>query len=275
MWRRILARAPARLGIELVALIAVGLVVSLAVKPLPAPWRAALGTAVGVPLMIAVYVLLVRKLERRPVTELGLERAGRELGLGLALGAALFSLVIGIIALFGGYSVESVGSPLALLPPITMAVSSGVSEEIVTRGVLFRLLEEWLGTWAALAISAALFGLAHLGNPNATVASAVAIAAEAGVLLATAYMVTRRLWLAIGLHAAWNWTQGALFGVAVSGVRVEGWLHGDLHGPDWLSGGAFGAEASVVAVVVGGAAAAVLLWRAGRLGRIRRRGGAR
>jgi membrane protease YdiL (CAAX protease family) len=276
MWRRILATAPARLAIELAALIAVELLVALALKPLPAAMRPAAGVLVGVPALVAAYGLLVRTLERRPVTELAPGGALRELGVGLLLGAALFSLTIGVIALAGGYVVTEVGSPLALVPPLTMAVASGVTEEILARGVVFRLLEEWLGTWMALAISAALFGLAHVANPHATPASAAAIAAEAGVLLATAYMLTRRLWLAIGLHAAWNWTQGAVFGVAVSGVQIRGWLHGELRGPDWLSGGAFGAEASLVAVAVGCGAAVVLLVRSIRthgIKRFRLRGG--
>ncbi len=259
-----LRTAPARLALELVALVAAGIVIGLALGPLPAAARPALGMLVGVPALVALYVLLVHKLERRQVTELGGARAARELGAGLVLGAGLFAATIGIIALLGGYVVTGAASPWALLPPVTMAVTSGVTEELIARGVVFRILEEWLGTWAALAISAALFGLAHRANPHATWASAAGIAAEAGLLLAAAYMLTRRLWLAIGLHAAWNWTQAAVFGVAVSGAEIHGWLRGELRGPDWLSGGAFGPEASVVAVAVGGTAALVLLARAVR-----------
>jgi hypothetical protein len=110
------------------------------------------------------------------------------------------------------------------------------------------------------------FGFAHLANPHGTVLAAVAIALEAGILLAAAYLNGRALWLPIGIHAGWNFTQGGIFGVAVSGGKVEGWLHGKLTGPWWLSGDEFGAEASVVAVVVCLSLAIPLLLRARKKG---------
>jgi membrane protease YdiL (CAAX protease family) len=69
-------------------------------------------------------------------------------------------------------------------------------------------------------------------------------------MLAAAYMVTRRVWLAIGIHVSWNFTQSGIFGVAASGVESTGYLEGDLQGAPILSGGTFGPEASIVAVVV-------------------------
>jgi hypothetical protein len=99
----------------------------------------------------------------------------------------------------------------------------------------------------------------HLLNPGATLLNAAAISIEAGVLLAAAYMLTRRLWLCIGTHIAWNFTQGGIFSVAVSGGENKGLLRSTLVGPDWLTGGTFGAEASVVALVVCFAAGIVLI----------------
>jgi hypothetical protein len=148
------------------------------------------------------------------------------------------------------------------VPVFAASVVSGVFEEILFRGVLFRIMEEGLGTWLALLISALIFGLLHLMNPNATLIAGVAIALEAGVLLAAAYASTRRLWLPIGLHFAWNFTQGGVFGVAVSGVNFKGLLQSTLTGPELFSGGEFGAEASIVAIVVGIAAGIYFLWRA-------------
>ena len=77
----------------------------------------------------------------------------------------------------------------------------------------------------------------------------MAIAIEAGVLLALLYRVTRSLWPCIGLHAAWNVLQGTVFGIPASGTQAHGWLIYSRTGPDWLSGGVFGAEASVVALL--------------------------
>jgi membrane protease YdiL (CAAX protease family) len=225
-------------------------------------------TPLAVPSAIGVYVGLVRVLERRRASELSRSGALRELGAGLLVGACLFMASIGGIAALGGYSIAGTTSPSVMLVPFAMGIGSAVVEEIATRGIVFRLLEELLGTWAALALSSALFGLAHIANPHATVWSAFAIAVEAGTTLAAAYVVTRRLWLPIGIHAAWNFTQGGVFGVAVSGAEMRGFFEGEMHGPAWLTGGEFGAEASAVALVVCATAAALLTDRAVKLGRV-------
>jgi uncharacterized protein len=189
--------------------------------------------------------------ERRPGwTEFAPEGAGRELGAGVLAGVALFSLVIGIIALLGGYTVVGTRSAAVLAVPVAISIVSGFTEEIIMRGLFFRLVEGWLGSWIALILSAALFGAAHLGNDNATLLAGAAIALEAGVSLAALYMLTRRLWAVIGLHAAWNFAQGGIFGVAVSGFQMNGLLVPRISGPDLLTGGFFGAEASLPAIVV-------------------------
>ena len=162
----------------------------------------------------------------------------------------LFSLVVGIIALGGGYQVIGTNGLAVVFPVIGLAIVSGVGEEILLRGLFFRLIEEWLGSWAALLLSAALFGALHLGNPNATLLAGFAIALEAGVMLAAIFMITRRLWAAIGLHAAWNFTQGGIYGIAISGNATDGLLRARISGPDLLTGGAFGAEASLPAIIV-------------------------
>ncbi|MCJ7434908.1 MAG: CPBP family intramembrane metalloprotease [Anaerolineales bacterium] len=143
-----------------------------------------------------------------------------------------------------------------------LAVLSGVFEEILFRGILFRIVEESLGTWLSLLFSALLFGLLHLGNPNATLWAAIAIAMEAGILLAAAFIVTRRLWLVIGIHFAWNFTQGGIFSISVSGNQVDGLLQATLTGPELLAGGAFGAETSIFAVIVCLAAGVYFIWKA-------------
>jgi membrane protease YdiL (CAAX protease family) len=255
-WRRLLAAAPVRLVIDFVALATILIGAGAA-----AGWL-----MFAVPASLVAYILLVRWLEHRRASELLAHGAARELGWGLLVGAGLFTTTIGLIAAFGGYSIDGVEPVSVLATPAAIGVVSGITEEIVARGVLFRILEEWLGTWAALVLSSAFFGVAHIGNPHATVWSALAIAAEAGTMLAAAYMVTRRLWLAIGIHAAWNFTQGGIFGVAVSGAEMKGLFRSTMHGPTWLSGGEFGAEPSALAVVVCGAAATLLLLKARRMG---------
>lgn len=209
-----------------------------------------LGALLLTAVVLAAYSAYVRIIERRAVTELSGARAVREFGIGLGLGALLFSVTIGILAAVGAYEVTGNNGWQTMLVILPACVLSGVLEEVVIRGVVFRILEQWLGSWIALGISAAIFGALHLLNPGATLLNAAAISIEAGVLLAAAYMLTRRLWLCVGIHIAWNFTQGGIFSIAVSGGSSKGLLQARMVGPDWLTGGTFGAEASVVALAV-------------------------
>jgi uncharacterized protein len=210
-------------------------------------------------IVLGAYGAYVRVGERRAVTELSGRHAMRELAIGLGFGALLLSVTIGILAALGVYQITGNNGWQFMLATVPGSVLSGVLEEVVIRGVIFRILEQWLGSWIALGISAAIFGLLHLLNPGATLLNAAAISIEAGVLLAAAYMLTRRLWLCIGIHIAWNFTQGGIFSVAVSGGSSKGLLQAKMLGPDWLTGGSFGAEASVVALAVCTAAGIALL----------------
>lgn len=227
------------------------------------------GRMLGTAIVVLVYWLFVRFVERRrTIAEFGRHRWLRELAAGWLGGFALFSAVVAAIALLGGYRVIGTNPASVVLVPLVVTACTGVTEEIILRGVFFRLLERLCGSWIALALSAALFGAAHLGNPNATPFAGFAIALEAGVMLAALYMVTRRLWAAIGLHAAWNLAQGAVYGIAVSGFAQRGLLRPLIAGPDLLTGGSFGAEASLPALVIDTAFGIALLVVAARRGRI-------
>jgi membrane protease YdiL (CAAX protease family) len=149
------------------------------------------------------------------------------------------------------------------------AMAAAVGEEIVFRGVVYRRLEERLGTTIALVVSAAAFGLVHAGNPGANWASTLAIALESGVLLGLAYAATRSLWLPIGLHFGWNFTEGGIFGAAVSGGQNSGLINAPLAGPPLITGGAFGPEASLAAIAVSLSASIALAWYVVHTGRWR------
>jgi len=218
-------------------------------------------------IFVGVYVAFCILVERRPAREFATRGAAIELGAGLGIGLILFSSVVAVIALLGGYRVIGYHSASVLIPVVGIAIVSGFTEEIVFRGWFFRLTEQWLGSWAALVLSAALFGGLHLGNANATLLAGAAIALEAGIMLAAIYMITRRLWAAIGVHAAWNFAQGGIYGIPVSGGAMDGILRPDIRGSDLLTGGAFGAEASLPAIVVATTFGIVLLVIAYRRGR--------
>ncbi|XEB09953.1 lysostaphin resistance A-like protein [Xanthomonas sp. DAR 35659] len=228
-----------------------------------APYLASMATA------LAVYTLAVRLGEDRWPSELAPRQMVPQLALGLLLGAAMFAAVMGIMAAGGFYEIRFV-APAPAWIAVGKALQAGVVEELMLRAILLRLVWWAFGAWPAFVASALLFGVAHLGNPNATVFAAVCIALEAGVMLGAFYVLTGRLWMSIGVHVAWNFAQGYLFGAAVSGTDMGPALaHSGARAgvPEWLTGGAFGPEASLpallVCAVVGGAVTR-RAWRAGR-----------
>jgi uncharacterized protein len=230
------------------------------------------GPLVGSAVVVVCYLVFVRATERRRVVELDPRAAVRELPRGLALGALLFAVTIALVALAGGYSVDGFSGWSGVLPLLGAAVGASVVEEVMFRGLLLRIVEELAGTTIALMASALFFGAIHLLNPRATVWGGLAIAVEAGALLGLVYVTTRSLWTAMGVHVAWNFVQGGVFGVTISGSVSGGGgiLDGAVSGPQWVSGGQFGPEASVFAVVVCLVAAAAYLRVARRSGQWRR-----
>jgi membrane protease YdiL (CAAX protease family) len=241
--------------------------ISQALPPLDPDLNLAVNGAITVLLVMLVYKLAIRRLGENPRDELSGANAARDLGLGLALGFVLYSLVVGVAAVLDVYNIVGEGGTGQLVKIlVAITIIPALVEELLFRGILFRWLEEFGGSWFALAATSALFGLAHIFNPNASALSSFAIALEAGLLLGGAYMLTRSLWMPIGLHAAWNFTQGFVWDVPVSGFDQQGLVDARLSGPELLSGGAFGLEASPIAMVIATAAGIWLVWRAVRNG---------
>jgi hypothetical protein len=222
--------------------------------------------AVGIMLLPVVYRLLVRWTEQRSASELQFANAVPLLIAGGAIGIALFCAVYAALFLYGAASIKGFGTTDKLAIELAMSAFAAVGEELVFRGAIYRLLEKGFGTLIAIVLSGALFGLLHVFNPGATLVSTLAIAFEAGILLAAAYTVTRSLWLPIGLHFGWNFTEGGIFGAAVSGGHSHGLINTTFSGPALITGGAFGPEASVVAVTICTLAALGMLVIAARRG---------
>lgn len=266
--RRIVMFPLVRLVLALVPIVVFLIGTSMATAKIPPHGfaGAVIPVATGM-VVLAIYFGFVRLVERRPVDELGGAGAFTEAARGFAVGAALFCTTVAILLAIGVAHVGRGDGPRALVVGLGLALGAAIVEETLLRAIFFRIVEESLGTWVALAASAALFGLLHAFNPGATAVSTVAIALEAGVLLAAAFVFTRRLWMAIGLHAAWNFSEGGIFGASVSGTKPYGLFRSTFDGAPLLSGGAFGPEASIVAVVVclsAGVALAVAAHRRGR-----------
>lgn len=217
----------------------------------------------------AVYIGYAHFFERRTASELNTLGMGREFGIGLLIGAGLYAACEAVLIALGIYRIDGFNPWTHMLPAIAMAISSSVFEELLFRGVLFLAVEKWFGSWAALVVSSLVFGLTHLMNPQATLEGALFISVEAGILLAAAFMLTRRLWLSIGFHMAWNYTQQAIFSGIVSGNdAAPGWIRSTVKGPDYLTGGNFGVESSVLALVLCTSTGIVMLVMAHRRGLI-------
>jgi len=227
------------------------------------------GLAILSLLVFGAYLPGYRFIERRrPPELLGLISLKEFFG-GLALGVTLFSAVIAVLWLLRVYRPQAIGTTAGLGAGALSALLAATVEETLIRGFLFRIVQMLGGTWIAMLISSAFFGAAHAFNPGATITSSIAIALEAGVLLAAGYVLTGRLWFPMGLHAGWNFSEGSLYGLSVSGFTAKNALtHGILQGPVIITGGAFGPEASIVAVILCFGTAVLFLWRAAKIGRI-------
>ena len=220
-------------------------------------------------LAIALYVAYGKFMERREVTELSTPGLAREWAIGAAIGAGLYTASAVTLMLLGIYKVEGFNPLMFLLPNLAMAIKSGIFEELVFRGVLFRSVEAVFGSWAGIVVSSLVFGLIHMLNPGATIGGALYICVEAGLLLAAVYLVTRRLWICMGFHMAWNYFQSAVFSGAVSGSAAQpGLLKATIEGPELLTGGSFGMEHSIVALVYCTTVGVILLMIASRRGHL-------
>lgn len=268
LWHRVLCNPFLRF---FVMFIAVTFVYSLGLSGtvrlaelLQQPFFKLLGMILTLVATYLVYYGLVRGMEgRNPVSELSLKGGVLELVGGLGVGAGLLALSTLMLWLFGFYRIDAVNdvSELFATRHLPLSLGAGFFEELAFRAILFRIVEEKLGSWVALFVSSLFFGVAHISNPNATLFSSIAIAIEAGILLGAAYMLTRRVWFAVGIHIAWNYVQGAVFGIAVSGGEVKGLISSHLEGDELFSGGAFGAEASLITLVICTLAGVFFLWK--------------
>lgn len=201
-------------------------------------------------LIVGSYILWFRFYEKRTISELLPTGMGRQLVTGIALGAVLQSLTILVIYLAGGFRIIAINPVHFVIPSLVGTLAVAVFEEIIVRGIIFRLLEKKWGSYVALLISALIFGAMHLANPNSSLIAALGLATQAGLLLASAYIYSRSLWFPIAIHFAWNFMEAGIFGANVSGNAVNRTLLiTNIDGADWFTGGKFGPEGSIQATL--------------------------
>ena len=220
-------------------------------------------------LILLVIVFVFRRLlDRRSFRALGFQLSRgwwQEALLGFAFILVAWSVIFVLALIFGaatiaGFAWERAGWLAvfgALVYGLLFSVLVGIAEETDARGYMLQNLAEGIRFVPAVIVSSAYFAVLHLLNPGAGWTSTVGIF-FAGVMLALGYYVTGRLWFSIGMHAAWNFAEGPLFGFPVSGLDMGGLFRLNITGPDWLIGGAFGPEAGGLAVAVEIAMIAIL-----------------
>ena len=210
-------------------------------------------------LAISSYWVFYSKYENRIINELSTKGLWRKLLAGILIGSGLQTLTILVIYLYGGFKVISVNPVSILIIPFTVAFTVAIIEEILLRGILFRITEEKWGSIIALIISGLIFGGLHLINPHVTLVSILCITVV-GVLLGAAYMYYRNLWVPIAIHFAWNFTQNGIFGAITSGNKnTSSLLSTQINGPEILTGGEFGPEGSIQALLVCSVATIVII----------------
>ncbi len=249
---------------------AFGLPLQEAVDRLPPgnPALGLVGTLLACAAALACYTLAVRLGEARWPAELALRPALPGLAAGAVLGLVMMALLMGFLAATGLYDITVVGAVPAWTG-LGLALQAAVTEELWTRALLFRLLWRAFGPVPAFAITAVAFAAPHLANLGATALAGATVAA-AGLMFCALYALTGRLWVPIGVHLAWNLAQGYLFGAAVSGGNFGGSILLSTARPGaeaWLTGGTFGPEASLFALILVSTVAVAALGSARKAGR--------
>lgn len=214
-------------------------------------------------ILFGIYHLYTRWVEKRKAHELSFRNSLLEIGAGFLVSALLVGFMVSLCSIFGFYRIVQVNESRILLDALFRFGIGSFIQVLFFRLIVFRLAEELLGTWLAVVGTAVLFGIAHAGNENATLWTTIALILG-DLLLLGAFIYTRRLWLVWGIHWGWNFCQDGVFGLPNSGISsFDSWLDSTLQGPEWLTGGAFGIEASLVVVALSVLIGAVFLKRAG------------
>jgi len=218
-------------------------------------------------LFLVMYRQYARLIEKRQPFELTYQGALQEFVKGSAIGGGMVAFIVGLLIMSGCYQVISCTDKFRIVVDYFVKFTMGAFfEEILFRLIIFRLTEEWLGSVWAIVIQSMLFGLAHLANENATLFTSLTIMIVGGITYTAAFIYTHRAWLAVGIHMGWNYFQSGIFGMPNSGSAYKGVFLPQISGPEWLTGGAFGIEASIPAVSLNLLVGIVLLYLAAQRG---------
>jgi len=222
---------------------------------------------IGELLIFTGSIFIVRRLlDKRSISSLGLTLNIQilwDILIGIGITFVMMGTIFAAMLLLGwskfesfAWQTESIFNVIAnTVAFLVIFIFVGWNEELLSRGYHLQTIASGTNLFWGVIISSSVFGLLHLGNPNATWVSAVGIF-FAGLFLAYGYVRTKQLWLSIGLHIGWNFFEGVVFGFPVSGLDIYPLTYIKITGPEIWTGGAFGPEAGLIvlpALVLGAA----------------------
>ncbi|MFC2168624.1 CPBP family intramembrane glutamic endopeptidase [Acidobacteriota bacterium] len=201
-------------------------------------------------IILFFYSLYTRFIEKRKALEFSGKQSIKELFTGILLSLGLVGGMVLLMTALGYYRVDQLNSLMVILDGVFFFGIGAFIQVLGFRLVLFKLSEEILGSWLAFVLVAVVFSLIHLGNPNAGFKSTVFFILG-DILLAAAFIYTRRIWMVWGIHFGWNLFQDGVFGMPNSGITdFPSWIQPNINGPEWITGGSIGIEMSVIATVL-------------------------
>ncbi len=208
-------------------------------------------TALTIGTFVAIYLFWI-KIDKDTWQLIGLKdgKAWPNFWYGTALGVGMVTVGYVLMLIFGVATFEAgnfvLGSFLAWL---VFFLIQPFFEELLFRGYVLRLVERYFSTWTAILISSILFGLVHVPNDNFSILGLLSIGLS-GLLMGWLFVRTGSLWAPTGLHYSWNFFQGVIYGYPTSGINTYEIMANQYYAPEWLSGGDFGFEGSILAVLL-------------------------
>jgi membrane protease YdiL (CAAX protease family) len=233
------------LGIGLAAMLGMQRLLNL--TSLPSSEKDPISGTVFAFLVCVVYILLYQRYENRKITELSTPKLPQHLAAGALLGAGLAAAVTLIQYLTHVLTVIETRPFLPLLPTLWNIFVDAIIAETLIVGVVFRIIQDWLGSYLALVVLFATFFILHITAPGATPISAACVSMHT-FLCCTAFIYTGSLWLPIAIHFAWDFSFAALYGAPINSYTMDdSLLNTNTNGPDLISGGYFGPQGSIQA----------------------------
>jgi membrane protease YdiL (CAAX protease family) len=200
-------------------------------------------------LLLWAFILYTKYIEKRKSQEILVKGWLGEIGIGFLVSLILVCIVVCVL-FFSKYFIVSsiINNKRFFLDLFVKFFMGAFIEELIFRLIIYKLTEELLGTWIALLIQVLLFGFAHGLNDNATLFTTFSVVIVGGLVYCAAYIYTRSLWLPLGFHFGWNFSQSGIFSMPNSGTPYEGLLLTNISGPEWMTGGNWGIEGSYIAI---------------------------